>query len=222
MLEAAGVTEPAAPPPPEVIDVSTLTPMMRPGTKRLCFSSQARKPAWGPPKPSGTPKRWLEPIAMSAPSSPGGTRSVRARRSVVIATSAPFSWAVATSARGSTTAPSVAGYASNTPKKPLDQSMLETSPITTSMPSGSGTGTLVRDKKMAEELWNPMYKAWFPKGLDDPQLALLRVDVEEAEYWDAPSSTMVHVVGFVKAILTGKQYAPGEHATVTMNPTSHA
>ena len=29
MLEAAGVTEPAAPPPPEVIDVSTLTPMMK-------------------------------------------------------------------------------------------------------------------------------------------------------------------------------------------------
>jgi general stress protein 26 len=88
--------------------------------------------------------------------------------------------------------------------------------------SVSGTGTLVHDRKMAEQLWNPMYKAWFPKGLDDPQLALLRVDVEEAEYWDAPSSTMVHVVGFVKALLTGKQYAPGEHATVSMNPASHA
>jgi len=92
--------------------------------------------------------------------------------------------------------------------------------------SVSGRGTLVHDRKMVEELWNPMYKAWFPKGLDDPQLALLRVDVEEAEYWDAPSSTMVHVVGFVKALLTGKQYAPGEHATIsmgsahTMSPTT--
>lgn len=84
----------------------------------------------------------------------------------------------------------------------------------------SGSAMLVRDRTMAEQLWNPLYKAWFPKGLDDPQLALLRVDVEEAEYWDAPSSTMVHVVGFMKAVLTGEQYAPGEHATISMSSTS--
>jgi general stress protein 26 len=41
-------------------------------------------------------------------------------------------------------------------------------------------------------------KAWFPDGLDDPDLALLRVHVEAAEYWDSPSSTMVHIVGFVR------------------------
>lgn len=88
--------------------------------------------------------------------------------------------------------------------------------------SVSGRGMLVKDRKMEEELWNPLYKVWFPKGLDDPQLALLRVDVEEAEYWDAPSSTMVQVVGFVKALLTGKQYAPGEHATISMSPSPSA
>jgi hypothetical protein len=48
-------------------------------------------------------------------------------------------------------------------------------------------------------------KAWFPDGLGDPDLALLRVRVEKAEYWDAPSSKMVQLAGFVKAIVTGQR-----------------
>ena len=64
---------------------------------------------------------------------------------------------------------------------------------------------------MIDELWTPVLKAWFPKGKDDPDVALLKVDVTKAEYWDAPSSTIVKLVGFTKAVLTGKQYHPGEN-----------
>lgn len=82
--------------------------------------------------------------------------------------------------------------------------------------SVSGKAELVRDAAKNKELWNPILKAWFPKGLEDPELALLQVHVEKAEYWDSPSSTMVQVAGFVKAIATGKSYkaSPGEHAKV--------
>jgi general stress protein 26 len=69
----------------------------------------------------------------------------------------------------------------------------------------SGTARLVRDKAKAKELWNPALKAWFPEGLDDPDLALLRVKVEKAEYWDSPSSKMVQLYGLAKAVLTGKR-----------------
>ena len=82
--------------------------------------------------------------------------------------------------------------------------------------SVSGIGTLVRDKVKAKEFWNPAYKAWFPDGLDDPDLALLRIDVTKAEYWDTPSSPVVHVVGFIKAMATGQSYKPGEHAKVEL------
>ena len=47
--------------------------------------------------------------------------------------------------------------------------------------SGSGTATLVRDRAMIDELWTPVLKAWFPDGKDDPEVALLRVDVSKAE-----------------------------------------
>ena len=36
----------------------------------------------------------------------------------------------------------------------------------------SGPATLLRDPTKAKQLWSPIYKAWFPKGLDDPELAL--------------------------------------------------
>jgi len=82
----------------------------------------------------------------------------------------------------------------------------------------SGTAGLVRDPQKARELWDPRYIAWFPQGLDDPDLALLRVAVTKAEYWDTPSSTVVHLLGMVKAMATGQAYQPGDHEKVTLGP----
>jgi general stress protein 26 len=82
--------------------------------------------------------------------------------------------------------------------------------------SVSGRATLVRDKVIAKELWNPLFKAWFPKGLDDPQLALLRIAVERAEYWDSPNSKLVQLAGFLKAVVTGKQAKGGENEKITL------
>jgi len=61
-----------------------------------------------------------------------------------------------------------------------------------------------------EELWNPVYKAWFPKGLEDPNIGLMKVNVTDAEYWDTPSGKMVQLIGFVKALATGKRYEASE------------
>lgn len=78
----------------------------------------------------------------------------------------------------------------------------------------SGTAALVKDRAKIEALWNPILKAWFPKGLEDPHLALLEISVDDAEYWDSPSSTIVQLVGFVKALVTGQQADGGEHRKV--------
>src|SRR5579875_2870207 len=48
-----------------------------------------------------------------------------------------------------------------------------------------GRASVVHDKAKIHELWNPMYHAWFPDGENDPRLCALRVDVTEAEYWEA-------------------------------------
>jgi general stress protein 26 len=77
--------------------------------------------------------------------------------------------------------------------------------------SVSGTATVVRERERMEELWSPILKTWFPKGLDEPDIALLRISVTKAEYWDAPSSTLIHLYGFVKSQLTGRPPEGGEN-----------
>ena len=82
--------------------------------------------------------------------------------------------------------------------------------------SVSGRASLVKDRQKIEELWNPILKAWFPEGLDDPTLSLLRVSIEEAEYWDSPNSKIVQLYGFVKAVVTGQPARGGDHGKVTL------
>jgi general stress protein 26 len=83
--------------------------------------------------------------------------------------------------------------------------------------SVSGRCRLVLDKQRAAQLWNPTLRAWFPDGLEDPELALLCVKVEKAEYWDKPNSRMVQLLGLVKAVLTGEPLKPGDHAQVQVD-----
>ena len=70
--------------------------------------------------------------------------------------------------------------------------------------SVSGLARLTRDSAKARELWTPMAKIWFPKGPDDPRLALIRVEMTAAEYWDSPSGKMVQLIGLAKLALTGR------------------
>ncbi len=81
----------------------------------------------------------------------------------------------------------------------------------------SGTAQLVRDRRKMEKLWNPVLKAWFPKGLDEPDIALLKVNVTKAEYWHSPSSTVAHAVGLVKALVTGTPYDAGENEKINLD-----
>jgi len=101
-------------------------------------------------------------------------------------------------------------------KKDAHVNLAYSDPVHQTYVSVSGRATVVRDEAKAKELWTPAMKAWFPKGLDAPDLALLKVEVEKAEYWDTPPSAVVHLVGFVKATLTGKPYHPGDHAKVDL------
>jgi len=69
--------------------------------------------------------------------------------------------------------------------------------------SVSGTARVVRDLAKAKALWTESMRVWFPKGPDDPNLALICVKLESAEYWDSPSSAWVYAYGYAKSRLTG-------------------
>ena len=78
----------------------------------------------------------------------------------------------------------------------------------------SGTAQLVRDRNKIDELWRPEFKMWFPNGKDDPDVALLRVSTEQAEYWDSPASTIGYVLNFVSSLVSGKEADLGENRKV--------
>lgn len=80
----------------------------------------------------------------------------------------------------------------------------------------SGSAGLVHDRAAIDAHWNDMLKAWFPGGKDDANLALLKVDVDQAEYWDAPGSRMVVAFDYLKARVTGKPPQLGENKKVDL------
>jgi general stress protein 26 len=80
----------------------------------------------------------------------------------------------------------------------------------------SGHATQVTDRERMRELWNPMVEAWFPRGVDDPDLELIRVSVDSADYWDAPSSKMVRLFKMARSVLTGHAPDLGEHGHLRM------
>ena len=77
--------------------------------------------------------------------------------------------------------------------------------------SVTGIAQLVRDRQKIDELWRPEFKMWFPKGKEDPEVALLRVTLEKGEYWDSPASTLGYALRFVTSLVTGKQTEFGEN-----------
>jgi general stress protein 26 len=86
----------------------------------------------------------------------------------------------------------------------------------------SGFGQTYRDAAKVNELWNPLMKAWFPKGPDDPMIAVIKVVPEYAEYWDAPSYSIVQLFGFIKAAVTGEAYKEEgtEHEKIDLSKTA--
>lgn len=80
----------------------------------------------------------------------------------------------------------------------------------------SGTAEIVTDKAKMEELWSPILKAWFPKGLDEPDIILLKVNANQAEYWDSASSSLVQAFGLLKSLVTGERADGGEHAQISL------
>jgi general stress protein 26 len=75
----------------------------------------------------------------------------------------------------------------------------------------NGKAELVDDQVRKEAYFSVFVKAWFPDGLEDPRLILLKVTPDTAEYWDSSSSKIVVAFNLLKAVITGDQPDLGTH-----------
>ena len=78
----------------------------------------------------------------------------------------------------------------------------------------SGTASLMDDRETLKKLWDPGAAAWFPKGLDDPDLRLLCLQIERAEYWDVASNALTLLFGYARKAITGKSEGIGTHERI--------
>jgi general stress protein 26 len=76
-----------------------------------------------------------------------------------------------------------------------------------------GTAVVVQDDHKVSEVWNPTYRAWFPRGRKDPEIVLVALKVARVDYWLVPRSRISRVVGAAKAVVTRRRYAAG-HGTL--------
>ena len=83
--------------------------------------------------------------------------------------------------------------------------------------SVSGKAVIAENQAKKEELWSSFAKAWFPGGVNDPDLALLEVSIHHAEYWDVTESKMVQLAKMATAAATGKQPHLGEHKELNLS-----
>lgn len=67
---------------------------------------------------------------------------------------------------------------------------------------------LIKDREKSQQLWNPAVAVWYPQGLDDPHLFLLKCNIQLVEYWDSGSNKMHQIFPMAKAALTGER--PGD------------
>lgn len=95
-------------------------------------------------------------------------------------------------------------------------SLIYADPGNASYVTVKGTGQVLLDKAKIHELWNPMYQAWFPEGENDPRIRLLRVDVTEAEYWEANDNKLLRGIKYLAAAATKGSVDLGEHGTVSV------
>jgi general stress protein 26 len=76
-------------------------------------------------------------------------------------------------------------------------------PDESSYVSLSGRARVSTDDATIERLWNPAAAVYFD-GRDDPDIAVLEVEVSAGEYWEGPSSKVAQAIDMVRLKVTGK------------------
>jgi general stress protein 26 len=67
----------------------------------------------------------------------------------------------------------------------------------------TGKAEMRRDPAKAEALWNREARAWWPKGATDPDVRVLKVALEKAEYWDGRGNSITVALKLAIARATG-------------------
>jgi general stress protein 26 len=75
----------------------------------------------------------------------------------------------------------------------------------------SGKANIIEDQKLIDRYWNKNVATWFPKGKDDPNLALLEIKIESGEHWKADENKLIQLFKIAKANIKDESPDIGEN-----------
>jgi general stress protein 26 len=73
-----------------------------------------------------------------------------------------------------------------------------------------GTCSVIIDRSKMETLWTPSMKEWFPEGLDDSKICLVKVTTENAYFWNNTSTKMGLFFQMISSLGKGGKYKEDE------------
>jgi general stress protein 26 len=79
-----------------------------------------------------------------------------------------------------------------------------------------GTGSTARDLEKLKELYSPVIRTWFPDGLDDPNLTLLKFEAASGTYWDNHGGVLAVLFGLATAVVTRHTARVGDTGELSM------
>lgn len=89
--------------------------------------------------------------------------------------------------------------------------------------AGDAAMAKVRDllsRLTMKELYSMRLRTWFPGGLDDPHLTLVRFDAIDGEFWDTPGGMLQALSAFTKAVATGSPGPSGRAGVIDLTAAS--
>jgi general stress protein 26 len=83
-----------------------------------------------------------------------------------------------------------------------------------------GDARVSQDAALIAALWQDSWKMWFPRGKDDPSIAIVILHPSRGEYWDQSGARgLSFLYRAAKALVTGEpvEFKPEDHGTVQMS-----
>lgn len=80
-----------------------------------------------------------------------------------------------------------------------------------------GQCQITQSKEKIKPFWNAMVDTWFPEGLKDSDVSLIKLSLESLECWDSSGNIIMKAANLLMAKLTNTIPNLGEKTSVVLN-----
>lgn len=80
--------------------------------------------------------------------------------------------------------------------------------------SVNGKAEISRDQARIDKYWNKFMEAWFEKGKDDPRIRVLKVNVDDANYWDNKTNKLFTLFKVMASAISGEKMDIGREGNL--------